>query len=715
MARLSSELILSLIDRVTGPARAIAGQVERMESRIERNNQAISAAQGGLFRAAAAATGFAYALSRPLQAAAEFESAMADVRKVVDFPTPDGLEQMSDDIVEMSKRLPIAATGLAQIAAAAGQAGIAAGDILAFTESAAKIGVAFDISADQAGQAMAELMTGFGMTLDEAVSLTDAMNHLSNAQASSADDILQVVQAVGATATTMGFSAEETAAFASAMLSTGQEANVVATSLRNMGMALTRGESATKRQVAAFDKLGLNASDVAKRMQEDAINTTLDVMDRLAQLPAEMRAATSYDLFGGEARALGPILTRTDLVRDSLGMVAEQAEYAGSAFREFEVRAGTFANSAQIFRNRIEAFSIVLGSALIPRVNELMETLAPVIDGIATWIDANPELTSSIVQATAALLAFRVAVAGLRLLGLVGKGGALWLMASGLRAVGMAAGAVTLMPLGLAAASVAAAGWAVYRNWDRVSAIFRGVGRAIAENMEPRLEALQPMFDRLEPVVDSIATGLGRMWAVIQSIGVGEVLTEEEIAAVEQRAYDMMQRIKAVFDNLPTHLAEIGGRAIDAMIDAMIAKGRTLQLSDFIRIEGDFNPIWRRQGWFDGEDEPEAEPEARARGGPVRPGMPYLVGEEGPEIRAFDRPGHIIPAPQTAALLARALPVARAMPTAGAPGRAAPAPVNLSFGDIVIQGGASVSPDELARRFGAEAAALLRSQFAEPF
>jgi hypothetical protein len=48
--------------------------------------------------------------------------------------------------------------------------------------------------------------------------------------------------------------------------------------------------------------------------------------------------------------------------------------------------------------------------------------------------------------------------------------------------------------------------------------------------------------------------------------------------------------------------------------------------------------------------------EARAKGGPVAPGTPYLVGEEGPELRVFEKGGSIISSPKTKNLLRNITP-----------------------------------------------------------
>jgi SLT domain-containing protein len=58
------------------------------------------------------------------------------------------------------------------------------------------------------------------------------------------------------------------------------------------------------------------------------------------------------------------------------------------------------------------------------------------------------------------------------------------------------------------------------------------------------------------------------------------------------------------------------------------------------------------QGGFDGPTTvPGAFPEFRARGGPIRAGRPYIVGEEGPELVIPSGAGRVMSAPQTQSML----------------------------------------------------------------
>jgi TP901 family phage tail tape measure protein len=64
--------------------------------------------------------------------------------------------------------------------AAGGQAGIARSDLMQFANDAVKMGVAFDTTAEESGQMMAQWRTAFKLTQDDVVVLADKINYLGN-------------------------------------------------------------------------------------------------------------------------------------------------------------------------------------------------------------------------------------------------------------------------------------------------------------------------------------------------------------------------------------------------------------------------------------------------------------------------------------------------------------------------------------------------------
>lgn len=759
MANLTSSLILTLIDRVTGPARGVQASLRGITDRVERNNRAVAAARGDFLGMAAGAVALGASLAAPVRAAMRFEEALADVTKVADFTVPGSYEEFTQGLRDLSREVPIAVDGLAEIAAAGAQGGIATEDLLKYTRAAAQIGVAFDIGAGEAGDALASLMAGLGLTLDEAILLSDGMNHLSNAQNSSAAAILDVQLRVGALGEQFGFANAEVSALASAMVSGGFAPERVATAIANMGYALTAGTNATTGQKEAFEALGMTAEQVNRDMQRDATGTSLAVMEALAALPAELRSQTAVALFGREADALIPLLGNLDLLRESLGLVAEESSYAGSAFKEFLNRNRTFAMRFQRFKNVLTDLSIVIGQALIPSLSLTMDRIQPILELLIDWIEANGDLVATVARVTAALVGLRVATAALRIIGLTGRGGYLSLLSSGLSAAAAAGAAISSpawLAIAAAAAAIAAVGLAVYDNWDRVEATLRGVAAGINEALSPAFAALEPVIRAVETYAPSVAaafSGLADPIAntrrEIESI-VGWVrgkfdqnlLTPAEVQAISDRARNLTVQIINWFASLPARLYKAGWNALQSLWEGMAARGEAMvaeaaalanRIADAI-----IGPVAdaMERGYGGPAPAPATEPGVAsdamggvtgfAKGGAFRPGSPIMVGERGRELIFPNRAGYVATAQQTRRILDAAQRMTSAVPRPPVARSAIPAPVppSASGGSARSSSGAqtvnfyitvnearSMSAEDLAQDLGRRVQVALDSTF----
>lgn len=328
-----------------------------------------------------------------VQAAVDFESAMADVAKVVDGlrdengNLTDTYYAMSDSIVQMSKNIPMAAEDLAAITASAGTAGIAAEELTTFTETAAKMGVAFDTTAEQAGDWMAKWRTSFTMSQEEVTALADQINYLSNNSASTASEISTIVTAVGPLGDVAGISAAQIAALGSTMVGVGVQQDVAATGIRKLATTMVAGSSATKAQATVLRQLGLDATEMAQRMQTDAEGAILTFLEAVSKLPEAEQAAALKNYFGQESvGAIAPLLTNLDVLRERFEMVADAQLYAGSMDAEYAARAATTANNIQLYENRIAALKIQIGNYLLPVVNKVLGAASTGLDWLSDKI-----------------------------------------------------------------------------------------------------------------------------------------------------------------------------------------------------------------------------------------------------------------------------------------------------------------------------------------
>ena len=376
MSVIESKLIVSLFDRVSGPARGLFGTMNRLRGAADnfaasqrRLASPITGTLGRIAAIGAAYIGVAQGIRATAGAAIEFESAFADVKKVVEA-SDSQFANMRQTILKLSKTIPITASGFAAIYAAAGQSGLANEELESFAEATAKVATAWETPVGETGEALAKIKTALGRSVTDTVLLADAINEIGNTSAANAPALLEYTNRVAAFAETAGFSAEQALAFGGAMIGSGFEPEVAATSFRNLTKALTTGENATKRQRAAFKQLGLDGIKVAKGMQKDAVKTTLSVLNRLKKLPEWQQISVMEAVFGSEARALAPLLKSTDELQRLLGTVSKQTNYAGSSFKEYEIRAKTTANALQLLRNNLAAIGIEMGDRMLPAIND---------------------------------------------------------------------------------------------------------------------------------------------------------------------------------------------------------------------------------------------------------------------------------------------------------------------------------------------------------
>lgn len=417
-------------------------------------------------------------LAGPIQSAMQFESVMADVRKVVDFDTPQQFKEMSNDILKLSQEIPVSASGLAQIMASAGQAGIARNELVAFTRDAAKMGVAFDITADQAGDMMAKWRTAFKMGQDQVVELADKVNYLGNKTAASAPAIADVVTRIGPLGSVGGVASGEIAAMGASIVGSGIASEVAATGIKNLVLGLTAGTAATKKQRGAFAELGLDAGQVAASMQKDAKGTILMVLDSISKLDKVQQAAVLKNLFGKESiGAIAPLLSNLDNLKRNMDLVSKPG-YEGSMEKEYEERAKTTANAIQLLKNAMASLAVTLGSSLLPYLAQGASWMANVAKAMSNWGKAHPTVVKGIYGLVVGAAAFMTAGMGIMMVvtrlhqAFVGVG----MVIKGLRvAFTVLRGAMMLAsahPLVLGFMALIAVGYLVYSHWGQISAFF---------------------------------------------------------------------------------------------------------------------------------------------------------------------------------------------------------------------------------------------------
>ena len=406
----------------------------------------------------------------PIKVAMDFESSMADVRKVVDFDTPQQFKEMQQDILQLTHRIPMAGKELAAIAASGGQLGVARQDIAAFTETVAKMSVAFDMSADEAGDSMAKLANVYQIPIAQIDRLGDAINYLSNSSPAKASDIVNTLGRIGGVAKQFGLTEQQAASLSNAFISLGKRPEVAGTAINGMLVRLMTADKQGSRFQNTLKSMGMSAAQLKREIAENGEQALVNFIKRINALPKEQQMSALVDLFGREyADDIAVLAGSVDTYERSIRQLQEtgkngQANYLGSMDKEFQSRMSTTAAQWQTFKNQLMHLGITIGSVVLPKINELLAEVKPLIDNLIRYSQAHPELIQNIYKVVALLVGFKAGsliarfglnLVGTALLGLAGNAlgfiGSLMRLKSAMMLFRMGRGVMALRTLGFSA------------------------------------------------------------------------------------------------------------------------------------------------------------------------------------------------------------------------------------------------------------------------
>ena len=551
------------------------------------------------FGAAGAVAGVAF----PVKLAVEFESAMADVKKVVDFDTPKQFKEMEQDILRLTRTIPMAGTELAKITASGGQLGVARKDLPKFTETIAKMSVAFDMAADQAGDSMAKLANVYQIPIDQIGKLGDAVNHLSNSSPAKAGDIINTLGRVGGVAKQFGLTEIQTTSLSNAFISLGKTPEIAGTAINGMLTKLMTADKQGAKFQQALKNMGMESKDLKKAIKENGEQALMDFLKQVGKLPKENQMGALVDLFGLEyADDVAVLVSGLETYKKSIDELKKTSKdgkpaFIGSMDKEFAARSATTANNWQIFKNSLTEIGITAGSVLLPALNQLMTTIRPIINSFADWASKNPEVVSALVHLAAGFAALKVGGLMFRFVGNELSGfmvsfrlakallGVDWLATvirfkSGIGALarifGLVKTAATLLgsglmtlgrflllsPIGIALSLLGVAAYMLYRNWDAVvagaKALWQGLGVFVGG------------------VVNAIVSFFGTCWERIKAYfggGIGNISAQILRWSPLNLFYQVFRGVMSWFGvQLPSSFAQYGANIIQGLLNGLKSK-----------------------------------------------------------------------------------------------------------------------------------------------
>lgn len=405
------------------------------------------------------------ALVACVDASIEFESAMAGVAKTTDL-SDDELKAMGDALQEMSTRIPQSASALAQITEAAGQLGIQKESLLDFTEVMANLGVATNLSSEEAASALAKFANVVGMNADNYGRLGSSIVALGNNFATTEADIVSMATRLASTGAVVGLTEPQIMAVATALSSVGIEAEAGGSAIskllkqmetsvqlygeasdviRSTGYSLRDLELLADQDSKSFKELAGSLDITATELK--GFMSNVKILEQFAEVSGQS-AEAFIDSWGRDAvgaldtfivglndtsasgksavevldemglteirlsNAVLSLASNGHILNDALQLSNQAWEDNNALTREAETRYATTESKMQLLQNAFTNVKTAVGDQLTPALNGFAEAGADVLTWTEGFIEQNEWLIPVVGGLTAGLGTLAAGVVG---------------------------------------------------------------------------------------------------------------------------------------------------------------------------------------------------------------------------------------------------------------------------------------------------------------
>jgi TP901 family phage tail tape measure protein len=473
--------------------------------------------------ATALAGAIGFAMKQAADAAMEFESSFAGVRKTVEA-SEAGFAVLEQGMRNLALTIPVNVNELNRIGEAAGQLGIQGNAILGFTETIAKLGVTTTLTSDEAANALARIANIMGTASDDFDRLGSSVVALGNAGASTEPEIVEFGLRIAGAGKIAGLTEGEILGLANAFLSLGVPVESGGTAVQKAILGITSAVATGGEKLELFASTsGMSAERFSQAWRSDPAQAFVAFVEGLGR-SGEQGIRILQELFGVNERVARAFLSaaqNSDLLRESIDLGNSSWEESNALNEEAAKRFETTASQVQLAANQINDAAIAFGQLLLPAI----AAVAGALGDIAGLFGDLPGPAKAVALAIAAIVASMAALSGATLLllprvaaakaALVEMGHSSSILRGGLQSV---VSAINPWTIGIAAATAGLTIWAskhaeAKQRVEELTAAIKADSGAIGENTralvvnrleeEGVLEAAQRFGLALEDVTDA--------------------------------------------------------------------------------------------------------------------------------------------------------------------------------------------------------------------
>lgn len=315
-----------------------------------------------------------------VKASVDYESAFAGVRKTVNASEKD-YKRLSDGIINMSKKLPVAATEIAEVAESAGQLGIKKKNILGFTKTIIDLGEATNMTREQAATEFARFANIVDMPQKSFSRLGSSVVALGNNMATTESEIMTMSMRIAAQGKLVGMTESDITALSATMSSLGVEAEAGGTAMTTVLKKIDKAVDEGGQSLQAFaEASGLSAREFKAQWEKDPVKALQSFISGLASSKKEGKNLS--ELLGDlgikgvrEADTILRMANNHELLGEAINISGKAWKENTALSDEANQRYKTMSSKLKVLKNNFIAFGISIGNAIAPFVIKVSDML----------------------------------------------------------------------------------------------------------------------------------------------------------------------------------------------------------------------------------------------------------------------------------------------------------------------------------------------------
>lgn len=395
------------IKRVKAEIRAVDDEMREHEGMLSRINRKVNEWGMSIASAAAAFTGLIFTARQAVQAYADMEAEMANVRKFTGM-SADEVTKLNDEFKKIDTRT--SREDLNKLAQEAGRLGLQSQeDVLGFVKAADQINVALDDLGEGATLTLSKLTDIFGdkqrLGVEQSLlSVGSVINELSQNCTASAPYLAQFAQRLAGVGKQANMTIPQIMGFAAVLDSQGQAVEMSATALSQLIMKLFQDPAkiakATGMDLQAFNKV----------LKEDTNEALLMLLERLNSLGDISVLAPVFDAMGTDGARASAVIAA---LAGNIDMVKKQQQAANVAFKqgtsitkEFAVQNNTVQAGLDKAKKGFHEMAVELGQKLAPAMKYAITGTSAMMRVLSATISFLSEYAGTIISTGIAIVAY---------------------------------------------------------------------------------------------------------------------------------------------------------------------------------------------------------------------------------------------------------------------------------------------------------------------